>query len=484
MTTRRVLAVLGVAAAALVARLAWLDGEFDVNEPDEIMYLHVAENFARGVPYPRYDYETRYRDGLFVVPPLPLYTAGLVFKATGASLRNFRAMNVAFGLAAVGAFAAFAALYLEGVPLLVAVLLFSLSPISLRESTQALLGAPAVLFLLISLWAYVRHVRDGLTRHLVLFGVALGATAACKQYGVLVGGLLLLHWCWLRWRAGGPSLRRMLAAFGIALATFGILVPWVFWRPRDSLHLYLYQSLIAHVTGFLRGQRGGGTLFNLPYPELVLAHGLVGLMGLVAFARTWRRKWDVALWYGLLLGLPIVVVREVRYLSLALPIGCFFAGYLVAVLEEAARRSRWLRLANAGLVALLMASLVLAAMVPCRRASALPDACRYVAEHTAPGDRVLSNYWRPVVERFTGRRVPRDWVDADSRPLIETGQVAFVILDGSDYTRQVLHTPDRAATADWVRASFPLAWSMEIAGGNRTDVYATRVSPAQQRQLP
>jgi 4-amino-4-deoxy-L-arabinose transferase-like glycosyltransferase len=470
-----VLTAAAVLAASLVARLVWLDGEFDVNEPDEIMYLHVAENFARGVPYPRYDYETRYRDGLFVVPPFPLYTAGLVFRVFGPSLRTFRAMSVAFGVASVGAFAAFCGLYLEGLPLVVAVMLFAFSPIALRESTQALLGAPAVFFLLIGLWAYVRHARDGLKRHLVAFGVALGATAACKQYGILVGGLLAFHWCWLRVATGGPSLRRMLVAFGVAVATFCLLVPWVFWRPRDSMHLYLYQSLIVHIIGFLRGQRGGGTLFSLPYPELVLARGLVGVLGLVAFVRTWRRKWDVALFYGVLLGLPIIVVREVRYLSLALPIGCLFGGYLVSSVGELARRSRLGRVANALLVAMLVGSLVPASMLPWRTPSGLADACRFVAAHTSGDDLVLANYWRPVIERLTGRKVPREceWLNAEARRLIEAGQVKFAIVDDSDYTRSVLHTPERASVADWVRRSFPVVWSLEPPGGGGATVYWT-----------
>jgi len=470
---RRGLVLTGLLAVALVARLVWLDGAFDVNEPDEVMYLHVAENFARGVPYPRYDYESRYRDGLFVVPPFPLYTAGLLFRLVEPSLLHFRAMSVGFGVVSVAAFAAFAALYLEGLPLVVAVALFALSPVALRESTQALLGAPAVFFLLIALWAYVRHVRDGRLRHLAAFGAALGATAACKQYGVLVGGLLALHWCWLRWWTGAPSLRRMAAGFGIAAATFCALVPWVLWRPYDSLHLYLYQSLIVHVLGLLRGQRGGGTLFSLPYPELVLAHGLVGVLGLVAFALTWRRKGDVALWYGVLLGLPIVVVREVRYLSLALPIGSLFAGYLLAAMAELGKACRPARVAGGLLAVLLVGSLVPVSMMPWRTASGLEAACGFVADHTKPGDRVLSNYWRPVIERFTGRNVPADWLEAEAREAIEGGRVRFVIVDHSAYTRRVIQTPEREETADWVADRFPVVWSLRTGDEGGTEVYLT-----------
>lgn len=482
MTTRRVLAVAGVAAVSLVARLCWLDGDFDVNEPDEIMYLHVAENFARGVPYPRYDYETRYRDGLFVVPPFPLYTAGLVFKVVGPSLRNFRAMNVVFGIASVGAFAAFAGLYLQGLPLLVSALIFALSPVALRESTQAMLGAPAVFWLLLSLWAYVRHERDGRWPHLVLCAACLGATAACKQYAILVGGLLAFHWCWQRWRRGSPSLGRLAAAAGIAIATFGLLVPWVFWRPRDSLHLYLYQSLIVHVMALLRGHRGAGTLFTLPYPTLMLAHGLVSILGLIVFARTWRRKGDVALFYGVLLGLPIIVAREARYLSLGLPCWCLFAGYLIAAVDELApRQSRLARVANGALAVMLVGSVLPVAVGPPRKSSLLVDACRYVRLNTADDDLILTNYWRPVAERFAERRVAREWVDGEGRRLIEAGRVKFVILDSSPYTRRVLHTPERAQTAAWVRRTYPLVWMHQSGGRGGEAVYLTRMPRRAER---
>lgn len=463
-----------VLAASLVARLVWLDGAFDVTEPDELMYVHVAENFAAGVPYPRYDYETRYRDGLFVVPPFPLYTAGLVFRAFGASLYSFRALNVCWGVAGVAAFGLLAALYLEGLPLLVATMVFAFSPVALRESTQALLGAPAVCFLLVSLWAYVRHVREGRGRYLVVFALALGATAACKQYGVLLGAVLAVHGLWVRWRRGGPSLRRLAAGFGLAVATFGLLVPWVFWRPRDALDLYLYQSLIAHVTGLLRGAESGPTLFAVPYPGLVAGHALVGLMGLAVFAATWRRRADAVLFYGVLLGVPILAMRQARHLSLGLPAWCLFAGYLLAAGAEWGRRSRPARVGTGLLAVLLVGSVGPAAMVPWRRPSGLAGACRFVAGHTLPGEQVLSNYWRPVIERLTGRRVPRDWLDAEARRLIARGEVAAVILDRSVYTRRVLHTPERAATAAWVRETFPVVWACRPAHGGSATVYLTR----------
>ena len=480
MPTRRILTLAAVLAASLVARLVWLSDEFNVNEPDELMHVSIAEGFAGGTLYPRYD-EGGYRDGLWAVPALTLYCAGGVFRLFGASLWHFRLMSVGFGLAAVAAFYAFSGLYLKGVPRLVAVLLFALSPLSLYGTTLAMLGFPSLLFLLTGLWAYVRYHREGRRRDLVVCALMLGATAATKHYGLLLGGLVVVHWCWVRVFEGGPPLRGLLAAVGLAVGTFIVLQPWVLWRPYDAAHCYLYRLFVSHFVALVRGHRGSGSLFGLPYPELVVAHGLVGLVGLVAFLATWRRRWDVAGFYAVLLGVPILVFRETRYLSLSLPIFCLFAGYLVATVAELARGSRLARVGNGVLVVMLVGSLVPVSMIPWRPRSGLAEACRFVADNTAPDDQVVANYWRPVIERFTGRTVSRDWLDAEARRLIEAGGVKFAIVDDSDYTRQVLHTPERAAAAAWVRRTFPLAWSMRAGRQGGTKVYLTTKRPPTKR---
>ena len=481
MVDRWPLAVLGVVlAASLAARLRWLGDEVDVNEPDETMYVIMAENFARGSLYPRYDYERgNYRGGLFVVPPMPLYTAGLVFRVFGVSLRNFRAMNVAFGLACIAAFHALSGLYLRGLPRAVALAVFALSPVALYESTLALLGAPALFFLIVSLWSYVLYVRERRRGDLGVFALSLGAAAACKQYGLLLGGVVAVHWLCVAVRGRGPRVRGLFAALGLAAATFVVLVPWVVWRPYDSLHVYLWRSVLLHVVMLLRGARGGGSFLSLPYPELVFALGVVGLLGLAAFLLTWRKRGDVLAFYGVLLALPIILVREVRYLGLALPALCLFVGYLVgAIGETAGRRWRVARAANAVLVAMLLAAAVLPAAVPWRARSGLPEACRYVASHTEPGDLVMANYWRPVVERLTRRRMPDDWLGPAARRRIEQGAVRYVILDNSQYTRRLLHKPERRLVAEWVRRTYRLekhfgrqADGTEVYGtdGGRTD---------------
>ena len=472
MTKRRLVGAVAVLGLALAARLVWLSDEFNVNEPDELMHVSIAERFAGGTLYPRYD-PGGYRDGLWTVPALVLYCGGAVFRVFGASLWHFRLMSVGFGLAGVAAFYAFSGLYLKGVPRLVAVLLFAFSPLSLYGTTLAMLGFPSLVFLLTGLWAYVRYHREGRRRDLVVCALMLGATAATKHYGLLLGGLIVVHWCWVRVLEGGPPLRGLAAVLGLALGTFIVLEPWVLWRPRDAVHCYLYRLFVSHLVALVRGQRGSGSLFGVPYPELVVAHGLVGLVGLVAFVATWRRRWDAAGFYAVLLGVPILAFRETRYLSLSLPIFCLFAGYLVAVVGEAGRRSRLARVGNGVLVAMLVGSLVPVSVVPWRPRSGLVEACRFVAEHTAPDDQVVTNYWRPIVERFTGRRVASEWLDGESRRRIEGGGVRFVILDGSQYTRRVLHTPERAAAAAWVRRTFPAVWSPHGEARGGTTVYAT-----------
>ena len=136
------------------------------------------------------------------------------------------------------------------------------------------------------------------------------------------------------------------------------------------------------------------------------------------------------------------------------------------------------RLANWALAVLLMASLVPAAVRPWHERSGLSAACRYVAEHTEPGDLVMSNYWRHIIERFTGRTMPRDWLDGVAERLIAEGKVRYVILDESQYTRTVIHTTGRARVADWVRRTFPEERAFRAApSGAATRVYRTDAAP-------
>jgi len=332
---RDILILVAVLLLSLAARLVWLTDEININEPDELLHLTIAENFARGSLYPRYD-AGGYPDGFWPVPSLPLAVAGAVFRVTGSSLWTFRLLTALVGVGGVAAFAAFAGLYLRGVGRWAAVLLFALSPLSLYGSTLAMLGFYGVFFLLLSLWAYVHHQREGRTLHLVLCAVFLAATCASKHYGLLLGGLYVVHWTWLRWRTGEPPLRRLAALLGITVGAFLALQPWALWRPYDFAHGYFYRMFLSHIVALVQGHRGTGSLFALPYAPLVFAHGLIGGIGLAMFLLTWRRKWDVAAFYALLLALPILVFRETRYLSLSLPAVCLFAGYLVSLGADSA----------------------------------------------------------------------------------------------------------------------------------------------------
>ena len=473
MKPRSVVTLVAVLLVAFAARLVWLSDEFNINEPDEILHVIMAENFAQGATYPLYDYSP-YPDGFLLVPPLPLYAAGLVFRLFGASLRAFRAMSLVFGMAGIVAFYLLSGLYLKGLPRAVALAVFALSPVALYESSAAMVGAPAVLFLMLALWAYVRFTRGGRRGDLLLCAVFVGATAACKQYGVLLGGLIAVHWCARRALRGGPGLRGLCALLGIALGTFCLLAPWVLWRPRDSVHFYLYQTVVVQIREFLRGTRGRGAPGSLPYPEMVLAHALVALLGLVAFLATWRKRWDPLAAYAVLLALPIAVVREVRYLGMALPAAALLVGYLVAAVGElTAGRSKLARAANWALAVLLVVSVLPTAVRPWRVRSGLTMACRYVAAHTQPHELVMANYWRPVVERYAERRMPRDWLDAEARRAIARGEISYVILDQSQYSLRVLHTEERARVIAWVRASYEPVERFPAGDGRATEVYWT-----------
>ncbi|MBL7223372.1 MAG: glycosyltransferase family 39 protein [Candidatus Brocadiae bacterium] len=468
----RVALIGAVVCISLAARLLWLHGEFNIQEPDELLHAIMAEHFADGATYPCYPYASWYEGHFLFVPPLPLYAAGLVFRVFGASLLSFRAMNVGFGTIGVVAFVALSGLYLRGTARGVAVAVFALSPLVLYESTTAMLGAPSVAFVLVSLWGYVRFWRQRRRGHWWVFALSLGAAAASKQFGLLFGGVVVAHWCGCRWTGDAPPLRQLAAALGVALVAFVCLAPWVLVRPYDSLHFYVYQTLLVQVRDFLRGTRGGAGLLGVPYPELFLAHAGLGALGLAAFLATWRQRRDVLGVYGVLLAVPLCVVREGRYLGLALPAVALFIGYLVQVSDELAAR-RWppMRWVNRAAVALVLASLLPPVLVPWRVRSGLDAACRYVASHSQPGERVMANYWRHAVERLTAREMPRDWLDADAQVLIASGRVRYVILDDSPYTRRTLHTPERQRVADWVARSFPLVH--RCGGPQGTRVYDT-----------
>jgi 4-amino-4-deoxy-L-arabinose transferase-like glycosyltransferase len=249
---------------------------------------------------------------------------------------------------------------------LLAAVMFAVMPLHVRESHFVLTDVPATFFVMLTLLLALRAHERATLSAFALAGAAAGLAAGTKYNGGLA--ILIPLVACLMTPASRPS-RRVALAWIVAAAAIAFLVV----APYTVLDLPTFLNQFARLSGEYRTPRGGEPIWILYLKHLRIALDWGGsaivIGGLIL--GLWRTvvgpdrpKW------ALLTLFPLVYFRFVsnqnivfaRYLLPMLPfLSLLAAAALVATLDAAQRRRVSPYLRHAGLVALLLVSMVPAA---------------------------------------------------------------------------------------------------------------------------
>jgi 4-amino-4-deoxy-L-arabinose transferase-like glycosyltransferase len=295
-----------------------------------------------------------------------------------------------------------------------AALAYAVAPGAVLVSHFATVDTQANLFLALALLAALRHLQDGRPTDLVWAGVLSGLAAATKYPNGLVL-LAALAAAGLRrsgWRHAAVAALAAAAAF--VLGTPYLVLDWPgFWAGFSG---ELFKQ--GQASGTLFDQTGNGVWYllatNLPFalgvPLLVLAAA-----GIEPTLAAHRRALGTLSAHALPCAalLALATMRFLRYTLPLLPLLCVLAGVAAA----SARRP----LTRAASVLALLAALLLSAAQSLTMTGADPrdHAARWVAETTAPADRIglvhAPAFWTPPVSVHNGGAFSADGFAEDQR---------------------------------------------------------------------
>lgn len=224
--TRDRAAILGVAALAVILRLAVLVVPFDFSGPDSVTYLEPAAGLARGAGY----VDAAGRPSALRPPGYPAFVAACYVVAGGESRVAVRVAQALLGGAAT--LLVFAALRGAGAAPRVALAgaaLLALDPIAAGQSPYLL--REALLLTLVAAAAAALLALRGRARW-VAAGLALAALGLTHQLYVLLGPFLALADLLAHRKAGARGLVRRAAIW----AAVGLMValPVTLWARRNE----------------------------------------------------------------------------------------------------------------------------------------------------------------------------------------------------------------------------------------------------------
>ncbi|MFI5142736.1 MAG: DUF2298 domain-containing protein [Thermoanaerobaculales bacterium] len=398
--------LLGLAAFALLVRvggLNWDEGHFF--HPDERrIAMAVGELSLRPLQWnPHF-----FAYGSFPFYLVKLVTAALAhlsawFSSYDGAIYTGRALATLWGVAAVVLLAVLGRrLYGARVGLLAGGLLAA-TVLHVQNSRFATNDAPLACLVLLALLGMVEIAERGKTRDFVLAGAATGLALATK-FSALPLLLPLALAAFFHVRAGARSARMMRGlalALGCTVLAFAAGEPYAILDSRAYLHDVLEQSAMVRHAGLLPY-----TTQYIGVPKLVydlremLLWGMGPLLGLAAIAGTLallakRRRVEPREWVLLAWVLPSLAATfwfEVKFLRYLLPVYPLLILWGAVVLERWAGRSRWGRLARAGVIATTACYLAAFLAIGARPYTEVA-ASRWFYAHVPAGSRVLVPHW-------------------------------------------------------------------------------------------
>ena len=294
---------------------------------------------------------------------------------------------------------------------LIALAIFSVSPLLLEYGQVISADTPALFFSLLAIYLGVKLSKETTMRLQVLTGIAIGFAISCRYAMLSLVSLLIAVDAVRAFSGSQADSRRKYLCYGAAglcsaIAVFALTTPFFFL----DFSTFLHDIAIKNNSHALPGESGGAlgnlcfyVLEAIPQKFVPEQTALAGIGMLIALA---RRNFEAALLifycFVTLIVSSLYPYREYRFLIPILPILAIFAGYSIAfaleVLKTWAVKIMPDKIASAALIIPALAILVSLEYTPflacCAHNTAKiapstePLFYRWIFQHLKPGEKI------------------------------------------------------------------------------------------------
>ncbi len=335
-----------------------------------------------------------------------------VFHAAGVAdpVIAFNFMSVVFGSFAVGMLYLFVRRLLGETEAILAAILFSTSPIILSTSVYGMNHAPAVCFLLATLYFLLGHLKSGRMSDFVMGGIFLGCMGSSRTQDMVlaVPAIMVLFWTYqsLNWK---QKLLHLTAFFFVAGFVMALLhLPFLLAAPAGysgQVKEYWLYGLIKNFGGVFSRflpRNLGHLVANFAWPGLITA-----IVGIILLA---RKNFNAALFLLVWFLVPFLFLGNLlmsipRFFVVFIPAVVIAQAYALAIVFGLERPKRWF--AGIFFLSLIMGQLlsILPGLILRHQSSKVVEFAQWTATVTEKNSKIIAGDEGPFIEHYGKRTV-------------------------------------------------------------------------------